>query len=111
MSNPADNAAIEEIYRIFVNAIFAHKAYSNTFHLHLLPLEQLLQSVKKSGFTVYLTSSSYMAEEPRDAFFNLVRKMLNIAFVSHLLGDFVGNVSVLLLSRWEFLLLIVELYR
>jgi len=40
-----------------------------------------------------------MAARPRDACFNLIYKMVNIAFVSYPLGDFMGNVSALLLCR------------
>jgi len=52
-----------------------------------------------------------MAEGPRDACFNSICKMVNIALVSYPLRDFIGNVSALLSGRWKPLLVIIELYR
>ena len=60
------------------------------------------------------TSSSAMAERPRDKCFNSVLKMVNIAFVSYrwgtYLGDFMGNVTALLLAQWIPTRVIIELY-
>jgi len=37
-----------------------------------------------------------MAHRPCNAYFNSIRKMVNIAFVSYPVGDFMDNVSALL---------------
>ena len=47
------------------------------------------------------TSSSAMAERPRDACFTSIREMVKIMFLRNPLEDFMGNLKALSLGRWN----------
>jgi len=51
-----------------------------------------------------------MAKGPLEACFNAICIMINTAFASYSLEDFMANVRTLLLGRWKPLLVTIELY-